>query len=159
MLLAAIVDVARGADGSSVLTIAAATAEDYCVGGVKWTQPNLPGRTLLYDRDKTGITCTVQGVDVAYLLTFHFVEPSMQAAGLRAFRVTVNDVVVFDSFDLYASCGYLTSCTRTILAMASDGALRIRFITQARSALFEAIDVRFAFGDLLLTSWPLTPAQ
>ncbi len=80
------------------------------------------------------------------LVTFGFIEPSQKAAGLRLFRVELNDQVMFDRLDLYAIAGYQVPLARRVIAHCADDWLKIGFKTQARSAVVSWIDVQIAPG-------------
>lgn len=126
------------------------SADQYCKGGLKRTIDNLPtDKTVLYDwvinaaGQRAGMTCSIPAEDgKPYIVTLHFTEPAARAKGLRLFAVKVNDAPSLDRFDIFASCGYLTDCDRSTLAIAAGGKVKIDFVSQAGyAAVVTSFDV------------------
>ncbi len=67
--------------------------------------------------------------DGTYFVTLGFLEPNSHTAlGDRVFNVVVNGQTKIENFDVLAAAGeYRTAVTRTFLAQASDGQLRLEF--------------------------------
>ncbi len=77
-----------------------------------------------------------------YVVTFRFIEPTVKVVGQRVFSVKVGSQVVVDKLDLVAEAGYLKPISRSVVVLASDGALQIRFETQVRSSVISSIEIR-----------------
>lgn len=113
-------------------------------GGAVWLIPQAllpPGTTDATLRFGADFTYRIPCSKRVYVVTFQFIEPTVQAIGQRVFSVSVNNQTVLDRLDLVAEAGYLRPVARSVLAMCSEGQLRIRFLAQVRSAVVSSIEV------------------
>jgi hypothetical protein len=78
-----------------------------------------------------------------YDVTLHFNEPFASGPGQRVFDVAMEDVVVIDDLDVFASAGGNSAAhSRTVRATVADGRLNIRFTAVAgQRAMVSAISV------------------
>lgn len=115
---------------------------DPCTGGLTYTIPfGPPGTTDATLRYGT-FTCTLPSPAGPFIATIAFVEPTVTAPGQRIFRVLADDILILDQFDLLAACGYRQPCSRSFVVAPSSGStLRLRFVTQVRSAVVSSVSI------------------
>lgn len=88
----------------------------------------------------TSFTCNITVEPGLYLLTFNVIEPSQHAANIRLFSVKVNEQIIFDSLDIFKIAGFQNQKRLSVLYY-STGELNFSFITRARSALIQSINI------------------
>jgi len=119
-------------------------ADSNFTGGATWLIPQgliPPGTTDTTLRYGAAFSYRVPVYNIPYVVTFRFIEPTVQVRGQRIFSVRINNQVVIDRIDLVAEAGYLKPISRSVVVMGSDEALNISFETQVRSAVASSIEI------------------
>ena len=78
----------------------------------------------------------------SYNLLLHFAEHYFSSAGQRTFDITVEDVLVFDDYDIFvAAGGEDIAVTESVLTTVSDGVLSLDITAQVSDAAIRGIEV------------------
>src|SRR6185369_10382598 len=128
----------------TVIIDCGSAADSNFSGGVTWIIPQAllpPGTTDTTLRYGAAFSYRIPVDNIPYVVTFRFIEPTVQVRGQRIFSVRINNQVVVDRIDLIAEAGYLKSLSRSIVVMGSDESLNICFETQMRSAVVSSIEI------------------
>ena len=128
---------------AATLIDAGSSTDSGFTGGAVWLIPQAllpPGTTDTTLRFGADFSYRIPCSKRVYVVTFQFIEPAVQAIGQRVFSVSVNNQTVLERLDLVAEAGYLRPISRSVLAVCSEGQLRIRFLAQVRSAVVSSIE-------------------
>jgi hypothetical protein len=91
---------------------------------------------------------TFPAANVAYVVTFHFLETTVQGPGQRVFSVSVNNQEIITNLDVFATAGFMTPMTRSAVVFAADQLLTVTFTASVRNAMVAAIDFNPLFQPL-----------
>jgi hypothetical protein len=133
--------------GTTALTIDCGSSTDaYYVGGLPWVIPQgilPPGTTDATIRYGASFVYPIPAgsTGTPYLVTLHFIEPTVASVGQRVFSVYANDQPIIDRLDLVAAVGYLKPMARAFVVASSDGYIKLRFTGQVRTALVASIEI------------------
>lgn len=96
--------------------------DSYFTGGIPFVVAALPpgsaDNTLRYAQF---FSYQIPAENIPYLVTFRFIESTVQAARLRQFSITINDQPAFTDIDLFASAGYMVPTFKSIVVMGGAG--------------------------------------
>jgi hypothetical protein len=108
-------------------------------GGTEYTVANAPaGYESLHFG--TSFSFTQAAVpDGQYVVTFSFIEPTVQAVGQRVFDVSINDQPVIRQLDVFARAGFMTPVTRSVVVDVKGGRMVFNFTASVRSAVVSGI--------------------
>lgn len=128
---------------AQVANIDSGSATDqYFIGGIASTTVNPPpgiDPTSRYGNFSYLVPALSQ---TPYLVTFTWNDQVSTGPNQRLFKVTVNDQIVYDSFDIYAACGGINQqCTRAVIVVPTTGLIKIVFTTQKRNAIVSALSL------------------
>ena len=127
------------------------TAIDW-MGGTDYTVPNAPPgyETMHFGQLFVGSVPVPNG---DYLVTFKFLEPSVQQVGARIFNVAINDTPALWRLDLFASEGFMVPAERSVQASVARGGLMVfHFWSDVRSAVVSSITIEPLTNDVLTIS-------
>jgi hypothetical protein len=113
-------------------------------GGVAFTEiPLTPPGTNVTDltlRYGTNFSYSIPVDNVPYVVTFHFLETTVAGPFQRTFSVSINNQPALQNFDMFAECGYMQPCSRSVIAVGADQVLNIVFTASVRNAMVSSID-------------------
>lgn len=108
-------------------------------GGTEYTVANAPpGYESLHFGSSFSFTQTAVP-DGQYVVTFSFIEPTVQAVGQRLFDVSINDQPVVRQLDVFARAGFMVPLTRSVVVDVKGGIMRFVFYASVRSAVVSGI--------------------
>jgi Malectin domain len=110
------------------------------VGGQTTTLTNPPANVVDTTARYGNFSYVIPVTSAApYVVTFGFLEQSVGSPGQRLFQIKINDQVEFDMFDILATCGWLTPCSRSVVVVPQNGVLNIAFVTEVRNAIVSSV--------------------
>ena len=108
-------------------------------GGDKLVIPVIGDNTVRWSA--TGFYYEFGCWDVPYVVKLTFIEPTVKAIGQRVFTVRINDQIVLDRLDLFASAGFGQFKSWTFIPHCSNDLLTIRFLTQVRNSILSSLEI------------------
>ncbi len=97
--------------------------------------------------------------NVPYQVTFTFLETVATVPNQRLFQVKVNDQIMFDKLDLFASCGFQAKCTKSVVVIPTNRVITTTFLTQSQNSLVFGIDYTPLVGTLNVPILPYTKSE
>lgn len=120
-------------------------------GGTEFTVANAPpGYESLHFGASFSFTQAV--ADGQYVVTFSFIEPTVQAVGQRVFDVSINDQPVVKQLDVFARAGFMVPLTRSVIVDVKGGRMVFSFVATVRSAVVSGIVIEPLTNVVLTTN-------
>lgn len=125
--------------GASISIDCGSATDSNFAGGVAFTASPAAGVVDLTVRYGPQFAYLIPALDIPYIVTFHFLETTVQSAGARVFSVSINDQEVIKDLDLFAVAGFMAPFSRSVIVMGGQ-ALKITFTASVRNAMVASID-------------------